>query len=43
MTKIKGKFDKEYSTQWNLERDYLVKLEIRYTFVKEINDLSIIL
>jgi len=40
---MRKKFDKEYSTQWNLERDYLVKLEIRYTFVKEINDLSIIL
>jgi len=37
---MKGKFDKEYSTQWNLERDYLEKLGIRYTFVKEINGIS---
>lgn len=34
------KFDKEYSTQWNLERDYLESKGIKYTFVKEINGIS---
>lgn len=34
------KFDKEYSTQWNEERDYLMKLGIMYTFVKEVNGIS---
>lgn len=37
---MKTKFDKEYSTQWNEERDYLTKLGIMYTFVKEINGIS---
>jgi hypothetical protein len=37
-TKIK--FDKEYSTQWNEERDYLLKQGIKYTFVKEVNGVS---
>jgi len=36
----KTKFDKEYATQWNLERDYLEKQGIKYTFVKEINGIS---
>lgn len=34
------KFDKEYSTQWNEERDYLKKLGIMYVFVKEVNGIS---
>jgi len=36
----KTKFDKEYSTQWNAERDYLEKQGINYKFVKEINGIS---
>lgn len=36
----KTKFDKEYSTQWNKERDYLEQNGIKYTFVKEINGMS---
>lgn len=36
----KTKFDKEYSTQWNKERDYLEEHGIKYTFVKEINGIS---
>jgi len=35
-----SKFDKEYSTQWNAERDYLEQQGIKYTFVKEINGIS---
>ena len=34
------KFDKEYSTQWNNERDYLESVGIKYVFVKEINGIS---
>ena len=34
------KFDKEYSTQWNDERDYLAENGIMYEFVKEINGVS---
>lgn len=34
------KFDKEYSTQWNIERDYLESVGIRYTFVKIVNGIS---
>ena len=33
-------FDKEYSTQWNEERDYLRSVGIDYNFVKEINGIS---
>lgn len=36
----KTKFDKEYSTQWNKERDYLKEHGIEYSFVKEINGIS---
>ena len=36
----KTKFDKEYQTQWNEERDYLKENGINYTFVKEINGIS---
>jgi hypothetical protein len=36
----KTKFDKEYSTQWNEEKDYLEKQDIKYAFVKEINGIS---
>lgn len=36
----KTKFDKEYSTQWNKERDYLKEHGIKYSFVKEINGIS---
>jgi len=35
-----SKFDKEYSTQWNYERDYLESIGVKYTFVKEINGIS---
>jgi hypothetical protein len=38
--KIKSKFDKEYSTQWNEERDFLFKQGIKYVFVKEVNGIS---
>ena len=34
------KFDKEYSTQWNKEKDYLESVGIKYVFVKEINGIS---
>ena len=34
------KFDKEYSTQYNKERDYLRECGIDYIFVKEINGVS---
>ena len=34
------KFDKEYSTQWNEERDYLEGKGVRYSFVKEIGGIS---
>lgn len=37
---MRAKFDKEYSTQWKLEVEYLEKLGITYTFVKEINNIS---
>lgn len=36
----KTKFDKEYQTQWNEERDYLKENGINYVFVKEINGIS---
>ena len=36
----RAKFDKEYSTQWNLEKEYLEDLGIKYVFVKEINGIS---
>ena len=31
------KFDKEYSTNWIKERDFLMSKGIRYVFVKEID------
>lgn len=34
------KFDKEYSTQWNEERDFLFNKGIKYVYVKEINGIS---
>lgn len=34
------KFDKEYSTQWNKERDFLFNKGIKYVYVKEINGIS---
>lgn len=37
---VKKKFDKEYQTQWNEERDYLESIGIKYSFVKEINGIS---
>lgn len=37
---MRNKFDKEYSTQWNEERDYLMKIGIEYIFVKEVNGIS---
>jgi hypothetical protein len=36
----KKKFDKEYKTQWNDERDYLESVGIMYSFVKEIDEIS---
>lgn len=36
----KTKFDKEYSTQWKNEKDYLESIGIKYVFVKEINGIS---
>jgi hypothetical protein len=38
--KNKSKFDKEYSTQWNNERDFLFENGIKYVFVKEVNGIS---
>ena len=37
----KIKIDKEYSTTWWSECDYLMKHGIRYTFVKEINGVTV--
>jgi hypothetical protein len=37
---MRTKFDKEYSTQWNEERDYLKSIGIMYTFVKEVDGIS---
>lgn len=37
---MRYKFDKEYSTQFKEEVEYLEKLGIRYTFVKNINNIS---
>jgi hypothetical protein len=34
------KFDKEYSTQYKKEVEYLETLGIKYTFVKNINNIS---
>ncbi len=34
------KFDKEYSTQYKKEVEYLDSLGIRYTFVKNISNIS---
>jgi len=34
------KFDKEYSTQYKKEVEFLENLDIRYTFVKNINNIS---
>jgi hypothetical protein len=36
----KVRFEKEYQTQWNAERDYLQEYGIKYVFVKEINGIS---
>lgn len=36
----KTKFDKEYSTQWNKEKDYLESVGIRYIFVKQNDGIS---
>lgn len=36
----KLKFDKEYSTQYNPEREYLLKQGIRPSFVKVINEVT---
>ena len=37
---MRYKFDKEYSTQYKDEVEYLEELGIRYTFVKNINNIS---
>jgi hypothetical protein len=36
----KKRFDKEYQTQWNEERDYLESVGVKYCFVKEIDGIS---
>lgn len=36
----KKKFEKEYVTQWKVERDWLFKKGIKYDFVKEIDGIS---
>lgn len=38
--KVRAKFDKEYSTQYKNEVEYLENLGIRYTFVKNISNIS---
>lgn len=40
MIVIKTKFDKEYSTQWKDEVEYLQSKKIYYTFVKNVNNIS---
>ena len=37
----KKKFDKEYSTTYIKEKQYLDKCGIRYAFVKEVNGITI--
>lgn len=34
------KFDKEYSTQYTPEKEYLLKYGIKPSFVKEINEVT---
>jgi len=38
--KVRAKFDKEYATQWKEEVLYLDSLGIKYTFVKNISNIS---
>ena len=33
-------FDKEYSTQWKTEVEYLKSIGIKYNFVKQINGIN---
>lgn len=37
---IESKFDKEYSTQWLQEVEYLSARGVRYSFVKKINGIN---
>lgn len=37
---MEPKFDKEYSTQWIVEKEWLSKHGIRYTFVKNNNGIT---
>lgn len=37
---IEPKFDKEYSTQWLAEKNWLSEHGIRYSFVKNINGID---
>lgn len=37
---IEIKFDKEYSTQWIAEKEWLSECGIRYSFVKNINGID---
>lgn len=40
MVIIRAKFDKEYSTQYKKEVEYLESKGILYTFVKNVNNIS---
>lgn len=37
---IKSMFDKEYSTQWKTEVEYLKSIGIKYNFVKKVNGIN---
>ena len=37
---MESKFDKEYSTQWIAEKNYLEEHGIEYTFVKIVNGIT---
>ena len=37
---IESKFDKEYSTQWVEEKNFLSEHGIKYSFVKTVNGIS---
>lgn len=40
MIEIETKFDKEYSTQWIEEKDWLSNHGIKHSFVKKINGID---
>lgn len=37
---IEAKFDKEYSTQWIAEKNWLSEHGIKYSFVKQVNGID---